>query len=233
MNRDRSSVRWRRLLVEGSVLVVSIYLAIVLEGVSEERADHREAVEALLSLKHELDLDRRDLDVVMGAQAERFPRHDRIDRWLADPSTAPLDSLGQDIARLFRQNRTMFPRDAAWTTMVSSSQLADLRDARLVARLADFYENRNERLAVNADIYDEWVSGTARNVIPVIWDQSSSRFLTSDEVEVARVRGQMAGLRDFSEAFFALLDQWRVELESLQSDVDRYLERSSGGRSLP
>ncbi|MEQ9401215.1 MAG: DUF6090 family protein [Longimicrobiales bacterium] len=225
MADGRSRIAWGKLALEALVLVVSVYLAIVLEGFSDERARHREAVEALRTLRAELVLDGRDLEVVMAAQRDRHLRNRRIDRWLQDPDTAPTDSLAADFRALFSENRTMFPRSASWTTMVASGQLNDLNDPGLVSELADFYENRNARLEYNGRLYDEWVTEVARGGLPVVWDQASGRFLTRDRTEIDRLRGRLTGTADLGHGFYGLLEEWSVALESLTAGVDAYLAR--------
>lgn len=205
------------------MLVVSVYVAIVLEGLSAERTQHREAVQALEALRTELDLDRRDVEVILAAQRDRDLRHRRIDRWLSDVAAAPTDSLSADFRALFSVNRTMFPRSASWTTMVASAQLSDLDDPLLVSRLADFYENRNARLEYNGVVYDDWVTDLARLAVPEVWDQSSGQFLTRDPTETARLRGRLVGLHDLALGFIGLLEEWQGALDSLIVDVDAYL----------
>lgn len=225
MSESPMNRRWVRLLVEALVLVVSVYVAIVLEGVSDGRVRHREAVQALQLLRAELIRDRQDLDEILAAQRDRDVRHRRIDRWLTDPGSLPSDSLAVDFRRLFSVNRTMFPRSASWTTMVASGQLGDLDDPRLVSELADFYENRNARLEYNGRFYDQWVVEVARAGVPSVWDQASARLLTTDPVEIARLRGRMVGLHDLALGFFGLLEDWQESLDALIGHVDEYLRR--------
>jgi hypothetical protein len=223
VNRIVPRIDWRKLLLNALVLVASVYVAIVLEGISDQRTRHREAVEALRMLRAELALDRQNLEVILEAQRDRDVRHRRIDLWLADVDMIPTDSLAADFHALFSVNRTMFPRSASWTTMVSSGQLSDLGNPELVSRLADFYENRNARLQYNGAIYDDWVTDVARSGVPVVWDQGADRLLTRDLTEVGRLRGRLVGLHDLSLAFIGLLEEWGVALDALIADVDAYL----------
>jgi hypothetical protein len=213
----------RKLLLNALVLVVSVYVAIVLEGISEQRTRHREAVEALRMLRAELALDRQDLAIILQAQLDRDIRHRRIDHWLSDVGMIPTDSFAADFRALFSVNRTMFPRSASWTTMVSSGQLSDLNNPELVARLADFYENRNARLQYNGVIYDDWVTDVARSGVPVVWDQGARQLLTRDPIEIGRLRGRLIGLHDIASGFIGLLEEWGIALDALIADVDAYL----------
>ena len=65
---DRRGVSWRRLLSEAVVIVASVYLAIVLEGMSDDRDRATEAVDALVQLVEELRKDRSDVAEVIAEQ---------------------------------------------------------------------------------------------------------------------------------------------------------------------
>jgi hypothetical protein len=229
VNRIGSTIAWRKLLLQAFVLVVSVYVAIVLEGISAQRTRHREAVGALRMLRAELAMDRQNLDVILDAQRDRDLRHRRIDLWLSNVGTIPTDSLSRDFRALFSVNRTMFPRSASWTTMISSGQLSDLGDPELVSHLADFYENRNARLEYNGVVYDDWVTDVARSGIPAVWDQGAGRLLTRDLTEIGRLRGRLVGLHDIALGFIGLLEEWGAALDELIADVDVYLLRERGG----
>lgn len=218
----KMNVSWVKLLRDAVVVVGSVYLAIVLEGISETRDRRADAEQALVRLHTELQQDRADLDVIMAAQADRQVRHQRIDRWLSRPDAIPADSMTEHFTALFSVNRTMFPRNSSWTTMVSSGQLTYLDDPTLVARLANFYENLNERLEYNGVVYDEWVSDVARNSATSVWNRVDGRLLTTDPRELARFRGDLLGLLDLSIGFYGLLEEWRGELDEVVEEVERH-----------
>lgn len=222
MSAVKMKVSWRRLIRDAVVVVGSVYLAIVLEGMSETRGRRADAEQALLRLQTELQQDRADLDVVMAAQADRHVRHQRIDGWLGGPDAIPADSMTEDLTALFSVNRTMFPRNSSWTTMVASGQLTYLDDPALVARLANFYENLNERLEYNGVVYDEWVADVARRSAPHVWDRVDGRLLTTERAAIARFRGELLGLLDLSMGFYGLLEEWKAELEEVIEEVDRH-----------
>ncbi|NNF14883.1 MAG: hypothetical protein HKN72_16770 [Gemmatimonadetes bacterium] len=213
---------WVKLLRDGAVVVASVYVAIVLEGISETRDRRVDAEQALVRLQTELQQDRADLDVIMAAQADRQVRHQRIDAWLDRPAEIPADSMTEHFTALFSVNRTMFPRNSSWTTMVASSQLTYLDDPELVARLANFYENLNERLEYNGALYDEWVKHLATTSAPQVWDRVSGRLLTTDVGDVVRFRGELAGLLDLTIGFYGLLEEWGLELDEVLEEVERH-----------
>lgn len=223
------NIPWGRLTLEALVVVGSVYLAIALEGASDDRARETEALAALSTLHGELVRDRADLAVIIEAQEDRLVRHERIERWLSSVGPLPGDSVSQDLYVLFSVNRTMFPRNSAWTTMVASGQLTDLDGEAPVARLADFYENRSERLVYNGALYDNWVQAVARDAVPASWDRIAGRLATSSQADVNRFRAELLGLSDLGGNFVALLTEWGAELDEVIAEVDRYLTRHGAG----
>ena len=220
-----TKIPWRRLTLEAVVVVGSVYVAIVLEGASADRARQADAVNALRTLRAELELDRSDLSEILEAQRDRDVRHRRIDRWLSTPAEIPGDSLTADLHMLFSVNRTMYPRSSAWATMVASGQLSDLGDPELVARLANFYENLNARLEYNGALYDQWVTNVAQSAAPRAWDRIDGRLRVSTRDEVHRFRSELLALHDLGYNFIGLLEDWEDELDALIGDVDGHLAR--------
>lgn len=221
----RQRIPWRRLALEAVVVLGSVYLAIVLEGASEARGRQADAVNALRTLRAELELDRSDLSEILEAQRDRDDRHRRIDGWLAAPAAIPGDSLNVDLHVLFSVNRTMFPRNSAWTTMVAAGQLSDLDDAELVSRLASFYENLNARLEYNGALYDQWVTTVAQSSVPRAWDRIDGRLTASSTDDLHRFRSELLSLHDLGFAFIGLLEDWGAELDAVMAEVDGYLAR--------
>ena len=218
----KMNVSWVKLLRDAAVVVGSVYLAIVLEGISETRDRRVDAEQALMRLHTELQQDRADLDVIMAAQADRQVRHQRIDRWLSRPDAIPADSMTEHLTALFSVNRTMFPRNSSWTTMVSSGQRTYLEDPAVVARLAHSYENLNERLEYNGVVYDRWVSDVARDPVTSVWNRVDGRPMAIDSEDIARFRGDLLGLLDLSIGFYGLLEEWRRELDEVLEAVERH-----------
>lgn len=222
-----TKISWVKLLRDAAVVVASVYVAIVLEGISETRDRRADAEQALVRLQTELRQDRTDLDVIMAAQADRQVRHRRIDAWLDVPARIPADSMTEHFTALFSVNRTMYPRNSSWTTMVAAGQLTYLEDPELVARMANLYENLNERLEYNGALYDEWVMHVATTSAPEVWDRVNGRLMTTDAGDVARFRGELAGLLDLAIGFYGLLEEWGVELDAVLEEVERH--RTRGG----
>ncbi len=218
----KSRIPWRKLLIEALILVASVYVAIVLEGMSDARARRADAIEALTNLRVELELDQADLALILEAQKDRDVRHRRLERWLQDVAEMPADSFSTDLHALFSINRTMFPRSSSWATMVASGQLTDLNDPELVSKLANLYENLNARLEYNGAIYDQWVTGVARSAVPEAWDRSENRLFDTGADAIGRFRSQLIGLHDLNVGFITLLEDWAEDLSEVIDEVDRY-----------
>lgn len=226
---DRHGVSWRRLLSEAVVIVASVYLAIVLEGMSEDRDRASEAVDALVQLVEELKKDRADVAEVIAEQESLSRQYVNLRRWFKAPSSMPADSVQQTLDTVAWSNRTMFPRGAAWTTMVAAGQLRYLDDVALVKRLGDLYENVNPRLEYNGAAYDENLNATMRESVPTVWDFEGRRLLTGDPDAVARVQGQLRYLHvTFNGWYLWYLAQYAEQLDGLISEVEAYLDGGEG-----
>ena len=205
--------------------MASVYLAIVLEGMSEDRARATEAVDALAQLVEELRKDRADVAEILVEQENLSRQYVNLLRWFGDPSSMPVDSVHESLDVVAWSNRTMFPRGAAWTTMVAAGQLRYLDDAPLVIRLGDLYENVNPRLEYNGEMYDENLNEVMRRSVPAIWDSGNQTLLTDDPASITRFRGQLRYLHlAFNGWYLWYLAQYAEQLDGLISDVESYLE---------
>ena len=119
-----TALPWKRFLAEAVLIVSSVYLAIVLEGASTEKERKTEAIAALTNLRAELDSDQADGLDILALQNDQGRSHQQIQAWLSDPANVPADSLSAAPKHALRDNRTVFPRDSSWTTMVAEGQLA-------------------------------------------------------------------------------------------------------------
>jgi|GEM_PF-3247073 len=58
------TIPWARLLAEGALILISVYFAIVLEGMSQDREAEQAAHIALAQMLDEMREDRSDVDVI-------------------------------------------------------------------------------------------------------------------------------------------------------------------------
>lgn len=216
---------WARMLSEGALIIVSVYLAIVLEGASQDREARSSAHVALVQMLAELREDSADLDEIREEQLLRSKQYVILDQWLASPESIPLDSVAETLDLVFFSNRTLYPRRSAWTTMLSGGQLAELESPGLVLRLGDFYESFYARVVDNGDDYDESLNDLARNSVPKYWDGAGRRLITTDEYRISVFRNQLRYLHVSWNAWYLdLLDNYDQALDSLILEIESYLE---------
>jgi hypothetical protein len=214
------------MLSEGTLIIVSVYLAIVLEGASQDREARSSAHVALVQMLAELREDSADLADIREEQLLRSKQYVILDQWLASPESIPLDSVAETLDLVFFSNRTLYPRRSAWTTMLSGGQLAELESPGLVLRLGDFYESFYARVVDNGDDYDESLNDLARNSVPKYWDGASRRLITTDEYRISVFRNQLRYLHVSWNAWYLdLLDNYDQALDSLILEIESYLEK--------
>ena len=215
---------WARILGEGALIIVSVYLAIFLEGVSQDREARASAHLALVQMLGEMRKDSADVEEIREEQLTRSRQYENLDRWLASPDSMPLDSMAETLDLVFFSNRTLYPRRSAWTTMLAAGQLAKLDSPGLVLRLGDFYESLNARVVDNGDDYDESINDLARNSAPAYWDGVNGRLVTTDVHELTRFRNQLRYLHvSWNIWYLDLLDYYQQTLDSLILEIESYL----------
>lgn len=219
----RRAIDWRRMLAEGVLIVGSVYLAIYLEGVSNDRQEVEEARTTLAQLQVDLEEDRRDLAEILEEQRTLAGLYADLDRWLATPAAMPFDSVEAALDFIAYHNRTMFPRKGAWTTMLAEGYLGALDDPELVARLGTFYGRINERLEYNGGYYDLSLSRVSGEVVPSAWDYERRRPAADPEL-LRLLRGQLRFMRKaWNEYYIDLLTQYQEELDATIEAVEGYL----------
>lgn len=219
---------WSRILGEGALIIVSVYVAILLEGMSQEREARTSAHLALVQMLGEMREDSADVEEIREEQLTRIKQYKDLDEWLAKPDSVPLDSMAETLDLVFFSNRTLYPRRSAWTTMLAAGQLAELDSPGLVLRLGDFYESLNARVVDNGDDYDDNLNDIARNSAPEYWDGANGRLLTTDVDELVKFRNQLRYLHiSWNIWYLDLLDQYQLTLDSLILEIESYLESKS------
>ena len=220
------AIPWGRIALESALIFGSVYLAIQLESRSQDRRDVREARAALAQLLGELRRDADDLAEVRASQDSLSERYAAISRWLEDPTTVPGDSMTAALEYLGLNNRTMFPRQAAWTTMLAAGQLPDLDDPALVTGLGDLYENIIPRLEYNGRYYDEDLNAAFNMGVVEIWDSARMRFAPGGEAVAIRLREHIRRLwYAWNQYYIDLLDAYGERLVDAAGAVESYLER--------
>jgi hypothetical protein len=211
---------WRHILGEAALIVASVYLAIFLQGWSDDRERVQSARTGLIQVRSDLIADRADLAKILEEQREHSASYKRLLRWLATPDAMPNDSVDATLRRLSTSNRTMFPRRGAWTSLVSTGLLSSIGDERLVSRLGGFYETVNERLEYNGRDYDFNLNEVSRVTVAAAWDSGRRRPIEN----VTLLRNQLDYLQHgWTQWYLDLLGEYERELSGLLQDLNAYL----------
>lgn len=217
-------MRWVRWVAEFALIVGSVYLAVYLEGASQRRSDRAAALVALSQLLGELREDVRDFDRIIAKQDSLDVDYSNLTRWLSSPGPFPADSLGAALYRVSAENLTLFPRRAAWTTMVAGNQLADLEAPELVLRLGQLYETAYDRIDYNSGNYDDSLDAASQSWSAVRWEALASAPLSHDEADLAHLASSLAFVHLAWNTWYRdLLIGFRGDVVSTISMVEEYL----------
>lgn len=216
---------WTKLLAEGALIIVSVYFAIVLEGMSQDREEKLAAHTALAQMLDEMREDQSDVGEIRAEQIERDRQYRTLIKWLANPESLSPDMVGDAIDAIFFSNRTLYPRRSAWTTMIAAGQLAEIDDPALVTRLGNFYESFIVRVIDNGYDYDDNLNAIARTSASEIWDGVNSRLLTTDARQITVFRNQLRFMHlAWNLWYLDLLDEYGRTMDSLILEIESYLE---------
>ena len=215
---------WKKSAIEGMLIVASVFLAISLESTWQERSDIAEARVALVRLLDELRADREFITLVVEEQELVGRLHTSLLNWFESPESLPTELVHQALRDLDMAGLTMWPRRAAWTTMVAAGQLKLLDDPNLVAHLGAHYEPRQQRLMYNAELYDKNKEYLDFQAATEIWDWQRKQLLTNDPALLAKFRNQILNLNSMNKWYLDFIgNYYGNDLNSLISEVEHYL----------
>ena len=216
---------WVRWVVEFTLILASVFLAVSLENVREAGAERATAQAALEQLLGELHEDHADFLRIIEEQEALSRHHSDLDRWLEDGSDYPPDSVGAALAAVL-SNPTLFTRRASWTTMVSAGQLAHLDAPELVLQLGQLYETAYGRLAYNSRFYDEEMFAEFRSTEAVRWEnyRTGGHPLVDDPIEVRRLAGRLSRIHSMWTLWYRdLLLEYEDDVLDAIAAVEQYL----------
>ena len=218
---------WTKLLAEGALIIVSVYFAIVLEGMSQDREEKLAAHTALAQMLDEMREDQSDVGEIRAEQIERDRQYRTLIKWLANPESLSPDMVGDAIDAIFFSNRTLYPRRSAWTTMIAAGQLSEIDDPALVTRLGNFYESFIVRVIDNGYDYDDNLNAIARTSASENWDGVNRRLLTTDARQITVFRNQLRFMHlAWNLWYLDLLDEYGRTMDSLILEIESYLEEN-------
>ena len=221
-----NKIRFSKIAGEATLIFVSVFVAIYLESEWQNRTDRIEAGESFSQLLVELRADQEFAKQVKSEQTAFLETTETLLVWLENADSDPKQSV-RDAFENFGNAITVWPRRAAWTTMVASGQLGLINDKSLVARLGDFYEHRQLRLVYNGKSYDATFETLALQFVPEVWDFQRHELITSDYEQIAALHGRILWIRDWTVWYLNSLADYEKALNKLIEDVDDYLQTRS------
>jgi hypothetical protein len=217
--------RWQRIVGEAALIIASVFVAIVLEGLWQERVQAAEARAALGQLLNELREDRVEAERVISRQVEIDGEFLELRTWLAAPSTLPADAFNKNMDSISLDNSGLYARKSAWFNMVASGHLPLLNDSSLVSKLADLYEKRMARLNMNNENYDNINIALMRESGTAIWDGDNRRLLTDDPLAISTFRGELRYVHiAWNKWYIDFVKGYAGALDELIAEVDAYLQ---------
>ena len=218
-----SRITLTRFSGEAVLIVASVFIAISLESMWQDRSDAEDANIALTQLLRELRADQAFLDQVEVEQKRIGKMNADLLTWFADPESVPVDSVHSTLEE-YSMGITMWPRRAAWTTMVAAGQLNLLGDRSLAISLGNYYEHTLRRLEYNGEQYDADFGALIFGSIPRIWDFQHGGLLTSDSERIAEFRNQVRRIDVWTQWYLSSIEINRIVLSALIQEVELYLQ---------
>jgi hypothetical protein len=146
-----NKIRFSRIASEATLIFVSVFVAIWLESQWQNRSDRIEARESLSQVLAELRDDQEFAKQVKLEQTVFLEAAEKILVLLENAESHPKQS-DHDVFENLANAITIWPRRAAWTTMVASGQLGLINDRGLVARLGDLANRTTLRMRMSVCI---------------------------------------------------------------------------------
>jgi hypothetical protein len=203
-----NKLQFSRIAGEATLIFVSVFVAIWLESEWQNRSDRIEARESLSQLLAEL---RDDQEFAKQVRLEQTVFLEAAEKILILLENAEANAI------------TIWPRRAAWTTMVASGQLGLINDRGLVARLGDFYEHRQIRLVYNGESYDAAYEDVSVHYIPEVWDFQRHELITADHEKIAALHGRVLYIKGWAVWYLDSLAAYEKALNELIDGVEDYL----------
>ena len=139
-----------------------------------------------------------------------------------EPETLPND-LVQGYFANYEMPISIWPRRAAWETMVSAGQLQLLGAPELTTRIGDYYEHHLRRIEYNGRQYDDAFLSIWEGDMPRIWDLNEGRLLTTDRAQLVHFRNRVVQLEEWTQFYIDSVHRNRAVLDELIEDIDLFL----------
>ena len=210
-------------LFEFFIILAGVYVAIAFDDFVTKRESATQARAALIAVAAEVERDKEDIHEVLGVQRDRLEAYAGIVSALENPATESthLDSL---FRAHVSPNRTFFPRNSAYTVMLTSDQLIHVSNETLRLRLIDLYERDYERLARNGEVFDNAHQGELQREIVSHWDYKNLRLREGQRSREALTNAALR-MDQWASRYMTLLESHVPVLDSALSGIEAYVAR--------
>lgn len=207
---------------EAILIVVSVFVAILLESMWQDHAEAMDARESLAQVRSSLAEDRVFLDRVEKEQKAADAYVQRLIQWTSDPDSIPAAEVN-DIFLNYSMPISIWPRRAAWDSMVSAGQLRLLGAPDLTTKIGDYYEHHLRRVGYNGQQYDQLFVSIFEDDLPRLWNFEEARLLDTDPDARTHFRNRLMQLRKWTEYYLNYVETNRELIDELTTDIDRFL----------
>tara|TARA_R110002049_G_scaffold157184_12_gene322227 strand:- start:999 stop:1682 length:684 start_codon:yes stop_codon:yes gene_type:complete len=226
MSDVRESVTAQHYLVrfggEAALIVVSVFVAIFLESMWQDRVAALEARESLAQVRQSLAEDLAFLDKVEAEQKDAEEMINLLIRWAANPELLTNEQV-QDIVLNYATPISIWPRRAAWDSMVAAGQLRLLRAPDLTTLVGDYYEYHLRRVEYNGRQYDEMFVAVFDEDLSRLWNYGEARLLAKDPADLAYFRNRLILLKGWTLYYLDYVQRIRELLVDLIEEIDEFL----------
>lgn len=214
-------INWSKLFAETSVIVFSVFLAIYFEDLWQERKNEQEARRMLCQLRFELIEDLADIKEIIENQKQSSKHYQFVISNLKNPEPGIFPQIDTALHAIGCDNRTLYPRIATWSILLSNGLFSEIKDSKLTIKLMNYYESYNNRLVDNGDGYDKTLNELLRLHKPNYWDNEKQMPLLNDYVATTKFRAQIEHLyRDWNLSYIKLLRNHEAITIDLIKDLD-------------
>jgi hypothetical protein len=207
---------------EAVLIVVSVFVAIFLESMWQERAAALDARESLAQVRQSLVEDLAFLDKVEGEQKNAEAMINLLIRWAANPELLT-DEQVNDAVQNYAIPISIWPRRAAWDSMVAAGQLRLLRAPELTTMVGDYYEYHLRRVEYNGRQYDELFVAVFEDELAKLWNYGETRLMTTDPEALAHFRNRLIQLKNWTSYYLDYVQANCELLTELIDDIDEFL----------
>ena len=137
------------------LVVIGILIALQINNWNQERIQHDNEKEFIISVKNDLRQDRAFIQRTIEAIELKITAYKTLNRELPDLYQNDRKSLDSIFKVYFSSNRTFYPILGSYQSAISGNQLTYFRNKELSQKLIKLYNSTYDRLIDNGRILDE------------------------------------------------------------------------------